>query len=335
VSRVQASITLLLAGLLSACGSSSPVGPGPGPRPTPAGPSYSSNVLVFEDWNNDGVRNADERTLGGVEVEIAARRGTTNGDGHATVGDIPAGTFPVQFGLPTLPPFLSIVRVTTVTLPQSAEVAVPVTYPIGQNTPGVFLAFGDSITSGDGSTDGYGYRARLGRKLTPFYRHGIGVDYRGGGGGRTGMAVERVVMDLRQVRPAVTLIQWGVNDYNGGRCRPDTCDALPNLRQLIHAVRDANSLPVIATLTPSNTGFDARAPEDRDLWVKEMNGLIRTMAAEEGALLADLYAGFERAPGRIRDYMTDHIHPNDAGYEIIAQVYFDALTRPRGNAVVR
>jgi hypothetical protein len=33
--------------------------------------------------------------------------------------------------------------------------------------------------------------------------------------------------------------------------------------------------------------------------------------------------------------MTDHIHPNDAGYEIMSQVYFDAITRPRGSATIR
>ena len=329
---LRAFIVLLLAALLPACGSNPPTGPSePAPSTSPAPPAeaHTAGVLVFLDWDRDGAMSGAERALAGVEVEVAQKKAVTDAAGRAAVAGVPRGTFLVQFGLPTLPAFLTPLRDTTVTAPAQSDTPVPLIYPIGANTPGLYMAFGDSISSGDGSTDRYGFRAKLGRKLTDYYRQPIGVDYGGNGGGRTEVGVDLIEGALKRVRPAFTLIQFGVNDWANGACAPDRCDAIPNLRQIIRSVKAANSLPVVATLTPSNTGFDQRSPAARNEWVKGVNELIRTMAPQEGALLVDLYAAFEKT-GRVSTYMTDHVHPNDAGYDLIAEAYFQALTQPRG-----
>jgi hypothetical protein len=62
-----------------------------------------------------------------------------------------------------------------------------------------------------------------------------------------------------------------------------------------------------------------------------MNELIRPMVAEEGAVLADLHAAFLEA-GPLEDLFVDHVHPNDDGYDIIARVFFEAITGARGTA---
>lgn len=329
----RAFVILLLAALLPAC-SSTPTEPTPPaaetPAPTPSG-AHSASVLVFLDWDRDGVMAGNERALAGVEVDISQKKAATDGAGRATVSGIPAGTFLVRFTLATVPPFLAPLRDTTVTAPATTETPVPLVYPIGTNTPGLYMAFGDSISAGDGSTDRYGYRAKLGRKLGDHYRQPIGVDYGGNGGGRTEVGVDLIEGALKRVRPAFTLVQFGVNDWANGACAPANCDTIRNLRQIIRSVKASNSLPVVATLTPSNTGWDQRAPAERNEWVKGINELIRQMAPQEGALLVDIYAAFERA-GRVSTYMSDHVHPNDAGYEIIADAYFQALTQPRGTS---
>ena len=60
----------------------------------------------------------------------------------------------------------------------------------------------------------------------------------------------------------------------------------------------------------------------------ETNDLIRVMALEEGALIVDLHAAFMNA-GSLPDLFVDHIHPNSRGYELMAETWFNALTRPR------
>jgi hypothetical protein len=62
-----------------------------------------------------------------------------------------------------------------------------------------------------------------------------------------------------------------------------------------------------------------------------MNELIRPMALAEGAVLVDLEAAFLREPD-LASLFVDHIHPNDAGYEIIASEFFAAISRPAATA---
>lgn len=321
-----------LAVLLSGCGST-PTGPTPPPtataEPTPSGPTHTVNLVAFLDWDRNGMKNGTEATLSGVELALGQRRATTDSSGRAAIAGVTAGTFTVSVTAATVPPFLTTLQDVTTIAPSAADTVVPLAYPIGSNTPGLYMAFGDSISAGDFSTDRSGYRARLGRKLGDYYRQPIGVEYGGNGGGRTEVGVELIEGALRRVRPAFTLVQYGVNDWAQGACKPESCDALPNLRQIIRSVKASSSLPCIATLTPSNTGIDQRAPAERNEWVKAMNVQIKAMAPQEGALLVDLYAAFERT-GSISTYMTDHVHPNDAGYEVIAEAYFQALTRARG-----
>jgi lysophospholipase L1-like esterase len=321
---------ILSAVIASACGGGSPAGPsGPGPTPTPRVETFPVTVNVFEDWDNDGVRAASERPLAGVEVSVALVKGVTDASGHVSLS-IPRGTYLPELGLSAAPPYLKAVREVAVTAPQAAPLDLPLGYPIGDNRVGLYLAFGDSISSGDLSRDGSGYRGPLSRKLKSFYGKPIDIDYRGGSGGRTSTGADEVEVDMRQVRPSFTLIDWGVNDWLAGRCNPMTCDAIPNLRFIIQQVRNAKSLPVIATLTPSYAGYDSRVPPERNDWVVDMNNAIRDLAKQEGVLLADVYAAFDRNGG-YKALIGDHLHPNDAGYEIMAQTWFDVITQARGS----
>jgi lysophospholipase L1-like esterase len=49
------------------------------------------------------------------------------------------------------------------------------------------------------------------------------------------------------------------------------------------------------------------------------------MAAEENTIVADVHAAM-MAAGPLPDQFTDHVHPNDEGYRVIAQAFFEALT---------
>ena len=151
--------------------------------------------------------------------------------------------------------------------------------------------------------------------------------YRGGGGGTSDDGAARIARDLTLLDPAYTLIGWGTNDWNG--CgEPTSCGTVANLRSLVRSVKAADSLPCVATILPPNVGYDSLAPESRARWVVEMNELIKAMALQEGALLVDLHAAFMRAgPSGL---FVDHVHPNSRGYEVIAEAWFEALTRPRG-----
>ena len=54
-------------------------------------------------------------------------------------------------------------------------------------------------------------------------------------------------------------------------------------------------------------------------------GRMRNVAATEGAVLVDLYALMQ--PDVVRYIGVDGLHPNEAGYTRIAELFFEAIQR--------
>lgn len=263
-----------------------------------------------------------------MEVEVAGRVGRSNSTtGAVVVHGVPAGAYPVVVRSASLPPFFATDSPVTAQVPNPTETPIPVALPIGLNEPFRYLAEGDSISQGTGSADGRGYRTILEARLEDYYGRSASTFYRGNGGGTSADGAARIARDLQLLTPAYTLIAWGTNDWNW--CGdPRSCFTIPSLRSIIRAVKQANSLPCVATILPANVGYDENAPASRNVWVAEANDLIRAMASEEGAVVVDLHAAFMRAPN-LSSLFIDHVHPNPAGHELIAETFFASLTRPR------
>jgi lysophospholipase L1-like esterase len=195
------------------------------------------------------------------------------------------------------------------------------------------MAFGDSITVGELSQDGRGWVGRLQEMLAGHFGEAE-LANEGVSATRTDDAALRIEDSLARVRPAWSLVFYGVNDYNDFDCRINApCFTVEALRFVLESIKATDSLPVLATLTPSNTGYDFRAPPFRNVWVEGQNEYIRDLAAEQGALLVDLHAAFLAfGPPNQSGLITDHIHPNDTGYQVVADTFFEALLygRPAG-----
>ena len=89
-------------------------------------------------------------------------------------------------------------------VPQVAgtEIAVPATLATGGNHPRTYMAFGDSISWGDGSNDGSGYRSYLEANLATYWGGSHGVPNEGVPGTRSNKGESRIGTSLRRVRPA-------------------------------------------------------------------------------------------------------------------------------------
>jgi lysophospholipase L1-like esterase len=319
---------LVLTAASLACGSHNPMTP-PTPRPTPA-ETFTVEGTVFDDENHNGNFEGSETAwMPEVEVEIAGRVARSERrTGRVIVAGVPRGTHPVVVHASTLPPYYQPGPTLVVDVPQAAPfLFVPTTLPIGTNRPGVYLSSGDSISQGFGSSDGQGYRALLQTRLEDYFTRAT-LRYLGGGGGTTIDAVARINGDLASVRPAFTLLQWGVNDWQLAACQDDPlaagCHLEANYRTLVRSVKAAQSLPCLATITPANVA--AGAPPGRNLWVKTVNDMIRRIARDEGILLVDHEAAFT-AQANLAPLFTDQVHPNDAGYALVADTYFRALSK--------
>src|SRR5688572_17944294 len=160
--RVVPCVCALLS-LLAACRG------GGGPSdPTPV-PTHSVIGAVFYDENANGTLDSGENTrLPQVLVDIAGHTGRTSPVlGEFTIEAVPAGNQSISVQRSSLPPYYVAPGAVAVTVPVPAGQTplVPITLPIGTNRPNVYMAFGDSITIGQGSSDDEGYRTRLRARL--------------------------------------------------------------------------------------------------------------------------------------------------------------------------
>jgi lysophospholipase L1-like esterase len=258
---------------------------------------------------------------------------TAGGTGEATL-NVQGGSWLTT--ITALPPYYQRGPDSTVTVPvaDGQPVRLPVTLRIGSNRPNVYMAFGDSITEGEGSKNDLGYRDNLQAELGEWFGAGR-IENQGLSGTRSNAGAARVRESLDKTKPAYTLILYGTNDWNDYSCRSEfPCFTIDSLRTMVRAAKNRQSMPILSTIIPCNTGYDARVPPSRNLWIADMNALIVEMAHEEQVPVADSFAAFMAAPD-LHALFFDHVHPNDAGYDILAQTFFDAISQQAAAATSR
>jgi acyl-CoA thioesterase-1 len=297
---------------------------------------HAVSGLVFYDENQNGqLDEPEEVRLPGVAITVGDRTVGSSADGSFEMPDAPAGQRSAAVGVDSLPLFFTPGPAVSLSVPSPAgfRLAVPVALPIGTNHPNVFMAFGDSITEGDGSRGGQGYRITLSNLLRSHWGGRPQVPEEGVTATKSDGGLARLPDTLARVRPAYTLIHYGTNDWNSANCsRASRCYTAASVRGMVQVAKAANSVPVVATLIPANPDASpSRRPVDRNGWIRETNLALRAVAAEEGAILADLHAMFEaegpeESWGR---FFSDHVHPNQAGYDLMAEGWYRAIVRAR------
>jgi len=294
---------------------------------------------VFYDENANGIADPNETMrLPGVTVAIGSASAQATAGGRVTVSSVLPGAQAASLRPDTLPVYFAAGASVPVTVPQPAgtEIAVPATLAIGgRNRPRVYMAFGDSITSGDGSNDQSGYRDYLRANLAGFWGSTHDVPNEGKAGTRSNDGESRMTPSLARVRPAYTLILYGTNDWNENECRVAfPCYTVVALRSMVQQCRDNGSFPVLGTIPPVNPAYVDRNPVERNDWVKRMNDEIRAMAKQQQVPVADIYDAFMKK-GDLPVLFADDKHPNETGYALIAQVWTRALTQPLGASTSR
>jgi lysophospholipase L1-like esterase len=320
---MRRSIVMLLALGIAGCGGSSPSAPTPSPTPT----GTSVTLVLFYDENADAALETQEAArVPDVEVGVGGRTARSETlSGRAVVSGVQNGAYTAAIRNDTLPPFYRPGAPVPVNVPvaDGAQIFVPIVLPIGSNTPNQYLAFGDSITRGEGDPGG-GYPGRLQGRLSAHFG-AANVRNRGADATNSYEALERLNRNL--FNDAYGLILYGTNDWNIQGCQqdPSICPTVENLRILVQRVKAVGTLPFIATITPANPAIN----DDRNKWIVAINGGIKTMAAQEGAFLVDLYQAFQNQGGDLSRFFVDQVHPNAAGYDVIANGWFEAIAHGR------
>jgi lysophospholipase L1-like esterase len=164
---------------------------------------------------------------------------------------------------------------------------------------GPWVAFGDSLTEGYGASPGNDYPSLLGKRL------GIDIQNLGKTGETSEDGLNRVDAVVA-LKPRVALICFGGNDALQGRAVSQTT---ANLAQIIDRLHGEGSFVVLI-------GIRSASLRDRN------ESHYKELAREKEVLyVPDMLQGLAFKP----IYMSDAIHPNDAGYGRIAERLDKAL----------
>jgi len=162
------------------------------------------------------------------------------------------------------------------------------------------VCFGDSLTYGTGASSGADYPAQLSKMISrPVINAGVSGD-------TTARALQRLERDVLAFSPDIVLITLGGNDLKNGVASDI---AFKNLKMIVNLIHNQGARVIIGGLS---IPFRDRG------YGKGFNKL----AAETGAtLIPNILEGIMGN----RKLMSDSIHPNDAGYKIMAQRFYDVL----------
>jgi lysophospholipase L1-like esterase len=195
---------------------------------------------------------------------------------------------------------------------------------VAPQSPTVYIAFGDSITLGTGDEQMRGgYPARL-QSLLAGAGQNVTVRNRGLGGETTIEGLARIDSVLAEGGNALLLME-GTNDIARNVSVETT---IFNLDEMARRAQSRGMSTLHATLIPRIPG--ANVDPDNSLTQRRVEN-IRDLGGTSGRMLADPFEVFITTPDVFARYYShdpeDHVgHPNSAGYDLLAGVFFDRLT---------
>jgi len=208
----------------------------------------------------------------------------------------------------------------------------------------IIMPLGDSITDGVGSSGG-GYRVPLfsttvtntqaitfvGRnvngpttvsgRMFPRNHEGYSGYTIDPGGGRSGIS-PLVDAAITMFHPHIVLLMIGTNDVN---ISLDLANAPTRLGALLDRITsDApNALLVVARITPTRTDATNTRVQTYN---NAIPGLVQTRAAAgKHIVVVDMYAALTANTNYRTALLNDDLHPNDAGYMVMAQTWYAAI----------
>jgi lysophospholipase L1-like esterase len=157
---------------------------------------------------------------------------------------------------------------------------------------------------------------------------------RGIGGQTTPQMLVRFRQDVMELKPKVVVILAGTNDIAGntGPMRNEDIEAdLASMAELAKAHGMAvvmSSILPVHNYTPKSQDFFAQRPGARIL---EVNRWLKDYCAKNGIVYLDYFSAVVDEKGLLKaELAEDGLHPNDAGYKIMAPLAEAAIAKAAG-----
>lgn len=220
--------------------------------------------------------------------------------------------------------------------------------PARGGKPMSIVLFGDSTTAPRDSVRIY---ADCLKEDLPRKGLAVAITNAGVGGNSTVEAKARFQKDVLASRPALVVIQFGINDStaNVWKKPPETKPPvsrnqyIANLEHFVDALRRQNCKVILMTpnpmrWTPTLKGLYGKSPyrpDDPDgfnVTLQPYAECVRAVAKKKNVPLVDVYAEFQKY-GRekpLDDLLLDGMHPNDKGHRLVADLLLAAIEKIKG-----
>jgi lysophospholipase L1-like esterase len=176
----------------------------------------------------------------------------------------------------------------------------------------VFL--GDSITEGWDLSDFFTGK--------PYVNRGIS-------GQTTSQILLRFRQDVIALKPEIVVVLAGTNDIaeNMGPISPEAIE--DNLMSMVELAQKNGIRPILASVLPA-AAYPWR-PEIQPIEkIAVLNRWIKAYAAKEGIGYLDYYAAMvDEKHGIKAEWSSDGVHPNQAGYAVMAPLAADAIAKAK------
>ena len=153
------------------------------------------------------------------------------------------------------------------------------------------VCFGDSLTEGDGATDGMTYPYYL-QQLT-----NIPVVNKGISGNKSQDGLDRIE-DILQFKNSLIIVEFGANDWFQ---QIPISETKKNMEQIIDKLKDMGNIVVLVSV------------EDKQL--RQLYILLKSLAKEKNILFIN---GVLNEFWNDKTLFSDNVHPNSKGYKLVA-----------------
>ncbi|XHR31075.1 MAG: SGNH/GDSL hydrolase family protein [Chthoniobacteraceae bacterium] len=192
------------------------------------------------------------------------------------------------------------------------------------------VCFGDSITMCLGEAEANRWTACLAFLLEGRFPGEYDVFNKGVGGNTTALALDRIVTDVIALKPAIVLVEFGINDaYTYPWCRTARVgldEYRKNIGEIVRQVREENAQVVLIINHPITLRKDQH-PQGNGVAVGQnlepYNEALRQIACKEKLPSIDLSRLLEKE--KIDGFHSeDGVHLSPAGNHLYAKLVFES-----------
>ncbi len=190
-----------------------------------------------------------------------------------------------------------------------------------------FLAFGDSLTAGvlspEGFAPGLSYPAKLQSLLVQRYRRQTITIVNAGIGGEAASEMGRLRLRgaILSAQPEVLLLMEGSNDlFNYGA--EGVTLGIAALEEMVVQARNMGVRVMLATIPPQRAGGLRRRDFVASL-IPGFNDRVRAVAGRQSATVVDVFGAMQ--PQLEQLIGPDDLHPNSQGTSVMAERYFEVI----------